>query len=460
MNLELALQHLSAHQTQIRQDLEDLIRIPSVSFPNFPLEPLEASAQKVAELMQKAGLENVQLLDVPGAPSSVYGDWLHAPGAPTVLLYAHHDVQPSMREELWQSPAFEPTEHSGRLFARGSADDKAGVLVHLSSIAAWLQSQSKLPLNVRVWIDGEEEVGSPHLEQTLDLYPDLFKADAVIIADLSNFDVGIPSLTTSLRGHVTLEVELKSMQGPLHSGIWSGALPDPVAHLCRILGSLTDANNLISVPELLQGIQFPSLAEEEDWEKLPFDQERYREQSGILPQIPLPAHTAEILGRNWRMPTLSITCLKAGEKGQTGNVILESAWARLGLRIAPGQDAHKMGQILQKHLLGLCPRGMEMRVDLDHPAQAWLSEGNHPYQKAALEAMEESWNSKAFAIGCGATIPLVQVFETKLDQPVMLLTGIEDPECKAHAENESLHLGDFYKSIESQLRLFAKIADS
>lgn len=457
MNLETALQYARENKSNFRNDLEELIRIPSISFPDFPTEPLHASAQKTAELLQKAGLENVQLLDVPGAPPSVYGDWLHAEGAPTILLYAHHDVQPAMRESLWQSPAFAPTERDGRLFARGSADDKAGVICHMASIASWLQSQNKLPVNLRVWIDGEEEIGSPHLESTLDLYPDLFKADAVIIADLSNFDVNTPSLTTSLRGHVTLEAELKSMQGPLHSGIWSGALPDPVAHLCRIIGSLTDENNLITVPELLQGIKFPSAEEENTWSQLPFDSELYREQAGLNPEIPLPTQSAEILGRNWRLPTLTITCLQAGQRGQTGNVILESAWARLGLRVAPGQNAYKLGQILQKHLHERCPKGMELSVELDHPAEAWLSDGQHPFQAFALEAMQESWQKPAFAIGCGATIPLVQVFEERLNQPVMLLTGIEDPLCKAHAENESLHLGDFFKSIEAQVRLFHKM---
>lgn len=459
MNLQLALDFLKSQKQSIRSDLEKLISIPSVSFPNFPAEPLVKCAETVAEMMRTAGLNNVQLLQVEGAPPSVYGDWLGAPGKPTLLLYAHHDVQPSLREALWDSPPFEATEKDGRLYGRGSADDKAGVMVHLASIGAWLNSQKELPLNVRVWIDGEEEVGSPHLEKCLDLYPELFQADAVVIADLSNFDHGIPSLTTSLRGHVTLELELKSMQGPLHSGIWSGAIPDPVAHLCRIIGSLTDANHVITVPELFQGIQFPSMEEEEKWEGLPFAKQRYREQSGLLPEIPLPSSTAETLARNWRMPTLSITCLQAGQRGQTGNVILESAWARLGLRIAPGQDAEKMGTVLKNHLLSLCPKGMEMNVDLDHPAEAWISQGNHPYQLAALECMEESWQKTAYAIGCGATIPLVKIFEQRLNHPVMLLTGIEDPECKAHAENESLHLSDFYASIESQLRLFQKIAD-
>ncbi|MBI3289326.1 MAG: M20/M25/M40 family metallo-hydrolase, partial [Elusimicrobia bacterium] len=233
MNADTAAKYAHAHYPEFLEELKALARIPSVSFPGFDPVQVKRSAEAVAALCRARGLENVEILTIPGAHPYVYADWLHAPGKPTLLLYAHHDVQPAGREELWKSPPFEPTERDGRLYGRGCADDKAGAVAHTSAIAAWLETNGSLPVNVKVIIEGEEETGSDNLEAFLNQYASKVMADAIVLTDTGNFDHETPSITVALRGIVALDVTVRSMDHPLHSGMWGGAVPDPSVALAK-----------------------------------------------------------------------------------------------------------------------------------------------------------------------------------------------------------------------------------
>lgn len=256
-----AISYCSRNSERFIRDLEELVRIPSCSFPGYPARELVRSAEAVAAYLRRCGLQGVRLLRIPGAHPYVYGEWLGAPGRPTVLLYAHHDVQPPGREELWKSPPYRPTRRGGRLYGRGAADDKAGICVHGSALAAYLKTAGKLPLNIKVIIEGEEEIGSDHLEKFLRRYARLLKADCIVLTDTGNYDTGIPSITTSLRGLVSTEVTVRTADHPLHSGMWGGPLPDPALALARMLAALTTLDGRVAIPGIAEGLRPPTPAE-------------------------------------------------------------------------------------------------------------------------------------------------------------------------------------------------------
>jgi len=442
------------------EKLSDLVRIPSCSFSGYDPSQVEQSADAVAAWLREIGLPEVEVIRLPGVhPAVVARDHRAGTTQPTLLLYAHHDVQPPMRESVWDSPAFEPTVRDGRLYGRGAADDKAGIALHAASIAAWYAVEGKLPVNVTLLIEGEEETGSDHLAELLDTHLSGLRADAVVIADLANQDTGIPSLTVSLRGLVALEIELRGLERPLHSGVWGGPVPDTVTSLCKILASLTDSDGNIAVAGLLDGIEPATEAERTDWRSLPYDREHWARQAGIAPSLaPIDSeHLCELL---WRRPALSINGIQAGTRGQVGNVLMDAAWARLGVRIVPGMDPIRVARLLEDHLRAATPKGMTLSVSTESSAPAWGTTTEHALFTASREALEIGYGAKPVAIGCGASIPFVGAITKRLGGAPALLVGVEDPWCNAHAENESVHLGDLLKAIRSQAAFFALAARS
>jgi cysteinylglycine-S-conjugate dipeptidase len=456
---DAAVLYADDHYQEFLEDLKKLARIPSVSFPGFDPKEVERSAEAVAQLCRERGLENVEILKMPGAHPYVYADWLHAPGKPTLLLYAHHDVQPAGREELWKSPPFVPTERDGRLYGRGCADDKAGAVAHTSAISSWLKTHGSLPVNVKVIIEGEEEVGSDNLEPFLEKYASKVMADAIVLTDTGNFDHETPSITVALRGIVALDVTVRSMDHPLHSGMWGGPVADPVQALAKMIASCVDAKGRMAIPGIYKDVQKPAKDSEASLKALKLSEKTFREQSGLFKGTKLMVAPKDILRSNWYWPTFSVNAIQASSKKDCANIINDSAWAHMGIRVVPGQDPKKVLAMLKKHLLKNAPWGVKVEFSGETANPSWTTDTGAPAFAAARRALKKGYGRAAVDMGCGGSIPFVGPFAKALKGAPALLIGVEDPLSNPHSENESLHLGMFQKAIASAVHLYAEIAD-
>ncbi len=457
-DLRRALDHLEASWDRHLERLSALVRIPSVSTARPPDEQVRRSARAVADLLAEVGLERAEVVEPEGVHPYACAEWLPEREAPTVLLYAHHDVQPPGRPEKWRSPAFEPDLRDGRLFGRGAADDKAGVVMIAAALEAWLAATGRLPLGVRVLVEGEEEIGSEHLTDFLRDHRDRVQADAMILTDTANLDAGIPSLTVSLRGLVTVDVTVRALRAPLHSGMWGGPIPDPALALLRAIAELTDERG-VPIEPLREGIEPPSPEERARLEAIPFDEARFRAQAGLVPGAELIGDPqVPPLARIWGEPSLSVLAFEAGSMDHGGNQIQDAARARVSLRVAPGQDPHRLLAALQEHFRTRVPWGLEVEVTPEAVAGPWRTVPSGPAFDAAVSALTEAYGARAVAIGCGGSIPFVGPFAEALGGVPAILIGVEDPECLAHSENESLLVEDWKKSTRALVRMLSGLA--
>lgn len=446
------------------EDLKTLAKIPSISFPGFPESELNRSAEAVAHLMRIRGLENVKILTVPGAPPYVYGDRIHAPGKPTLLLYAHHDVQPPGRESVWQTPPFQPTLKEGpgglRLYGRGTADDKAGIIVHTSVVNAFLKTTGELPVNVKVVIEGEEEVGSNHLAQFLQAYQDELSADILVLTDSGNFDCGIPALTVALRGMIGIEVEVKSLSKTVHSGMWGGPIPDPVMGLSKMLATLVDEKGQIAVPGILDQVRPIDSTEKKELDRIPYSEADFRNQSGMLEKTEFLRTDPTPLVQTWRLPSLTVNAIQASSRTNKSNIINDTAWAKVTIRLVADMNPEKVLKLLTEHLLSKAPWGLEVEITPESSAAPWATDAKGTVFDIACRALEKGYGHAPYKIGCGGTIPFVKPFADALGGAPPLLIGVEDPYTNAHGENESVLISDLRKACVSQAHLFHELAET
>lgn len=439
------------------ETLKSLVRIPSISFDNFDQKYVADSANAVKALFEEAGFTNIQFLMPPSGRASVYAESLTSPDKPTVLLYAHHDVQPPMREALWNTKPFEPVIKGDRIFGRGTADDKAGIVTHLAATAQVREWLGKDGPNLKFLIEGEEESGSAGFENILTENAALLKCDAVIVADLGNFAKGTPSITTTLRGMSAVGVTLRATKAPLHSGSWSGPIPDPAQALCRMITALTNADGSIAIPHFEDSLIPPTAEEMKSYNSLGMTEEIFRNDGGVLPSVKLSVPENEILLSLWRRPSITVTAIESGSRTNAGNVLQDCAYARIGIRLAPGMEAVLATKQLIDFMKNLVPAGMECEFTPEDGANPFTTDVSHPYFKQMSEAMATAYESETKFIGCGASIPGAELFRNTFGNIPILLTGLEDPECAAHGENESLYIPDFEHGILAETLFFGGI---
>jgi len=429
---------------QIRQDLEALVRIPSVSSADFDPTEVRRSAEAVRQLLQDEGLQNVQLLELEGAHPAVFGEIPAPPGAPTIMLYAHHDVQPPGPDELWDSAPFEPVERDGRLYGRGTSDDKAGIAVHLGAIRA---HGGTPPVGVKVFVEGEEEVGSAHLGEFLNEYQELLAADAIVIADSANWKVGEPALTVSLRGLVDCVVEVRTLASAVHSGGFGGTVPDALITLSRLLATLHDDRGEVAVAGLVSG----------ETTAIDLDEDELRSQAGAVEGLELLG-TGSITARMWRKPAIAVLAIDAPPVAGAINALVPVARAKISLRLAPGDVPERAMAALVQHLEANSPWGAEVTVTPGSSGDAFDLDTTGAAYDAYRNAFAVAWDRESLDIGQGGSIPFVAAFSEMFPDAAILLTGVGDPTSAAHGPNESQDLDDLRRGTIAEaiaLRLLA-----
>jgi len=429
----------------LRSDLEDLIRIQSVSADPERHSEVEKSAVAVSDLFAAEGFESRIVRTEEGAPPAVIAHKRVDGATKTVLLYAHHDVQPENDHADWDSPPWEPTERNGRLYARGAADDKAGIIAHLAAIRAL---GDDLAVNVTMFIEGEEEVGSDTLPELLEIHHDDLAADVIVIADSGNWDIGVPALTTSLRGLVRIDVEVRTLTHGVHSGMWGGLVPDSLMALSRLIASLHDDEGNVTVEGLYAG----PAAEVE------YPEDRLRAESGAVPGIRWIGSGSSV-ERLWTKPALSIIGLDAPKVAGSSNTLVPAARARISMRIAPGDTVANARACLEKHLEQHVPWGAELTMTLVDTGEATRIDATGPAYDTARAAFQEAWNGVApIDMGVGGSIPFIAEFLNAYPQASVLVTGVEDPDTRAHGANEGLHLAEFENVCVAETLLLQNLA--
>jgi len=416
-----------------RAELEELVRIPSVSAPDFDPAQVRRSAEKVAELLESSGFSDVRLLEIEGAHPAVYGEIPAPAGAPTVLLYAHHDVQPPGPDEEWDTTPFEPVEHDGRLFGRGTADDKCGIVMHLAAVRAF---GGDLPVGVKIFMEGEEEIGSANLEAYLEANKELLTSDVIVIGDAGNWREGVPALTTSLRGLVDCTLEVRTLESAIHSGMFGGPIPDAITVMSRIIATLHDERGNVAVEGLVSGSAGG----------LDLTEDELRMQAGTVDGLQLTGD-GDLTDRIWLKPAIAVLAVDAPPISEAINQLVPVARAKISMRIVPGQDPQAALDALTAHLEAAVPWGAQVTVTPGTLGSAFALETDDTASAAFKEAFGIAYGNATVEIGMGGSIPFVAAFKEAYPGASILLTGVMDPESRIHGPNESQSLADLEHGI-------------
>jgi acetylornithine deacetylase/succinyl-diaminopimelate desuccinylase-like protein len=454
-----ALGWLEDNHARLVDDLAALVAIPSISTDGEHQKEVRQSAELTCEQMRRAGLNNVSILGTRESNPYAYGEWLGAPGRPTVFLYAHHDVQPINFVEDWQSPPWTLTARGGRLYGRGSADDKGAITAQLGAIAAWLQTTGKLPVNVKVLVEGEEEVGSQNLLGFFQQEKERLRSDVIVVCDTENLQAGLPSITYSLRGIVALQVEVQTGRMPVHSGMAGGALADAALALDVLLARLYWDRGPLPVPGLYDRVRPLTASERQTIAALPGEEARFREELGILPGVSFTTEQgSNVYEQTWRKPAVTVIAQEASSIKGASNQVLPRAAAIVSCRIVPDQDPDEVFEHLKAVLTKDPPWGVQVTVKpAGRPVKWWMTDPTGPAFEAAMSALRSGFGRDPISIGCGGTIGFVGPLADLFGGAPALLLGIEDPISNAHAPNESLHEGDWKNLMRSLAHLFANL---
>jgi len=449
------LDYVDAHGGRFVDELKDFLRIPSISAdPSYDAD-VRRAADYVAEEADRIGLEHVHIMETDRHPV-VYADWLHADGMPTVLIYGHYDVQPPDPLELWTSPPFEPDVRGDEIYARGAIDDKGQVHLHLKALEAWMRTARRLPVNVKLLIEGEEEIGSPSLPGFLAVHRDLLRCDAVMISDTTMYDYDMPSVTYGLRGLAYFEVTVTGPDRDLHSGMFGGAVANPVNALCQLIAGMKDDDGRVTLPGFYDDVVDVTSTERAELARLPYDQKEFRR------TLSIPATTGERgytdIERLWARPTLDVCGIWGGYQGAGAKTVLPSkAGAKISMRLVANQDHRAVGDMLRAFIRDHTPVGVSVEVVELHGGPPALTRTDSKPVVAALRALESAFGTKPFLIRSGGSIPIVADFERELGSPVVLM-GFGLPDQNAHSPNEKMNLKCYDLGIRSAIHFLDEFA--
>src|SRR5579862_5891854 len=449
------IEYIDSRRDENLNELKEFLRIPSVSAKSEHKPDIEKAANWVADKLRAAGLENIRITPTKMHPL-VYGESLRAPGKPTILFYGHYDVQPAEPLELWTSPAFEPTIRGGNLYGRGTADDKGQVHIHMKALDAIVKTAGKLPINLKVMIEGEEEVGSVSLWEFVSANKARLKADALVVSDTGMLAPGVPSITYALRGLNYYQIEITGPAQDLHSGIFGGAVPNPITILCELFAKLHDKNLRVAVPGFYDDVTKLSKAERKALNSLPWKASDFRKNVGA------PGLSGEkgcsIVEQLWTRPTLELNGIWGGYTGEGAKTVIPSkAYAKLSTRLVPNQDPAKIAKLVEKHIRKLLPKTVTCKFELLSTGKPWVAPYSHPIFQKAIHALETGFGKKAVFIRDGGSIPFVTQMHDTFKVPCVLL-GFGLPDENAHAPDEHIALENYFGGIKAVALFYNELA--
>jgi acetylornithine deacetylase/succinyl-diaminopimelate desuccinylase-like protein len=446
--------YLTEHQARFLDNLKAALRIPSVSSQSEHKADVRRCAEHIAAHLKKIGMTRAEVMDTPGHPV-VYAEWLGAPGKPTALLYGHYDVQPVEPLELWKTPPFEPTEQDGKLYARGACDDKGQVYMHLSAIEAHLATGKKLPINMKLVIEGEEEAGSESLEGFLVGHRKMLDADVIVVSDTGMLSADQPALTYALRGILYTQIEVTGPTRDLHSGEFGGAVMNPANALCAIVAGLRDADGHITVPGFYDKVRTLTATEQAAMHAVPFDEKGFIAETGA--PMAYGEKGRSTLERIWTRPTLDVNGMWSGYTGEGSKTVLPSfAAAKVSMRLVPDQDPVALFTAFEKHVRALAPAAVSVVVKNLHGADPWITSPDSPMLQAAIRALGRAWTKKPALIREGGSIPVMATFAKTHDLPCVLMGfGLHDDQL--HAPNEKFSLTSFHGGTRSCAYLYEEL---
>ncbi len=449
------IDYIQANEERFLSELFEFLRIPSISTDSASAPDVRKAANWLVSHLKGIGLPTVELHETPGHPI-VYAEYLGAPGKPTYLIYGHYDVQPPDPLELWETPPFEPAVRDGKIFARGATDDKGQSFAHIKALEAHLKTNGSLPVNIKLLIEGEEEVGSVNLDTWVEANSERLSCDAVIISDSSMYAPGLPAIMYSLRGLAYFEVELEGPSHDLHSGLFGGAVPNPINELGRLIGAFHTADGKIAIPGFYDKVRELEAEERAGFAKLPFDEKSFLAETGASGTRGEVGYTT--LERVWARPTLDFNGIIGGFTGEGAKTVLPSkVRAKFSCRLVPDQTPESIQELVAAFVRNTVDPSVRVKIEFHHGGRPVITERNHPAVNAAMVALKKSWNVDPVFIRGGGSIPVVATFADVLKVPTVLIgLGLNDD--RLHSPNEKFDLVNFYNGIRTSAYLWNELA--